>query len=259
MICPLRSVYTLNANYFVLERSTKTRDGAKRNSNKEVPPKVFARPGDKMCPVQVYKDYRSHRPQDLLDNGSRFYLRPLVDPKTEIWYSHQALGKNKLGKMMMVIAEKGDLQGRKVNHSTRKTFATALVQAGRPPTEVAHLGGWKSIQTINQYSTPSLEQQAHASDIISDIMLPSTSTENDVHQNSSENPAPNVLSEVSPNVNTTNILDASKSVSSNVSKQQSNPFAVLCGAHITGGTFNINIVSGKRQFSEIQYGSQESQ
>ncbi|KAL4216904.1 hypothetical protein ACF0H5_023364 [Mactra antiquata] len=213
-----------------------------------------------MRPVQVYKEYRSHRPVDLLDNDSRFYLRPLVDPESDIWYSRQAVGKNKLGKMMSVLAEKGDLQGRKVNHSTRKTFATALVQAGWPPTEVAHLGGWKSVQTINQYSTPSLEQQAQASDIISDIMLPSGSTENYVQQNPSTSvkPAANVLSEISPNVNTSNMLDASKSISSNVSKQQSNPFAVLCGEHITGGTFNINIVSGKRKFSDIQYGSQES-
>ena len=39
------------------------------------------------------------------------------------------------------LAEKGELEGRNVNHSTSKTFATTLIQAGRPPTEVAHLAG----------------------------------------------------------------------------------------------------------------------
>ena len=73
---------------------------------------------------------------------------------------------------MNLMAEKGGLMGRKVNHSTRKTFATTLVHAGVPPTEVVHLGGWKTIQTINQYSTPSVKQQEDASNIISNILVP---------------------------------------------------------------------------------------
>ena len=71
-------------------------------------------------------------------------------------YSHQPVGKDKLGKMMNLMADKGGLMGRNVNHSIRKTFATSLVQAGLPPTEVAHSGGWKNIQTINEYSVPSV-------------------------------------------------------------------------------------------------------
>lgn len=201
----------------------------------------------------------------MLDNNSRFYLQPINTPKTDVWYSHQPVGKNKLGQIMKQLAEKGRLEGRKVNHSTRKTFAQTLVQAGRPPTEIAHLGGWKSLQTINAYSTPTLEQQAQASDILSDHMRPSSTNavvpRSQCHVQTIEHENSSVLADITPVMNTSNTcntLDASHSVSSNVSKQHSNPFAVLCGANISGGTFNINIVSGKRKFSDVE-SSQESQ
>lgn len=175
------------------------------------------------------------------------------------------LAKINLGQIMKQLAEKGRLEGRKVNHSTRKTFAQTLVQAGRPPTEIAHLGGWKSLQTINAYSTPTLEQQAQASDILSDHMRPSSTNavvpRSQCHVQTIEHENSSVLADITPVMNTSNTcntLDASHSVSSNVSKQHSNPFAVLCGANISGGTFNINIVSGKRKFSDVE-SSQESQ
>ncbi|XP_060590360.1 uncharacterized protein LOC132745448 isoform X1 [Ruditapes philippinarum] len=164
---------------------------------------------------------------------------------------------------MKELAEKGQLEGRKVNHSTRKTFAQILVQAGRPPTEIAHLGGWKNLQTLNVFSTPTLEQQAQASDILSDHMRPSSRNDfvTQCHVQTIEHKNTSVLADIKPIMNTNytcNTLDASRSVSSNVSKQHSNPFAVLCGAYISGGTFNINFVSGKRKFSDVG-SSQESQ
>lgn len=239
-------------NSLFSERSTKTRDGSKRNSHREVSPKLFAKAGDELCPVTVYKEYRRRRPTDLLASNSRFYLKPLTNPKADVWFSHQPVGKNKLGRIMPDIAAKAQLQGRKVNHSCRKTFAQTLVNAGRPPTEVAHLGGWKSIQTINAYATPSMEQQAHASDIISSVMLPEESTALAVPTSCDPPPECNADS-----VNIYSNHTSSKSVSSSLSKQTSNPFAVLCGANISGGTFNINIVAGKRKFNEIS-SSQES-
>lgn len=43
--------------------------------------------------------------------------------------------------MMNKLADQGGFVGRKVNHSTRQTFANTLIQAGRPTTEVADLAG----------------------------------------------------------------------------------------------------------------------
>ena len=97
------------------------------------------------CPVQQYKDYMCHRPTDMNPPNFRLYIRPLVNPQTNVWYSHQPLGKNKLEQMMNLMPDKAGLMGRKVNHSTCKTLATTLVHACVPPTEIAHLSGWKNI------------------------------------------------------------------------------------------------------------------
>ena len=92
------------------------------------------------CPIRVCKEYRARRPPDLNTDDSRFYLRPISSPSSDILFSHKPVGKQKLDHMLNDISRKGELKGRKVNHSTRKTFATSLVQAGLPPTEDAHLG-----------------------------------------------------------------------------------------------------------------------
>lgn len=41
---------------------------------------------------------------------------------------------------MKMMANQAQLSGRKVNHSTRKAFASTLLQSDRPVTEVAQLG-----------------------------------------------------------------------------------------------------------------------
>lgn len=69
---------------------------------------------------------------------------------------------------MKEMAEQAELMGRKVNHSTRKTFACTLLQADRPNTEVAQLGFWKSVATFTHYNAPSFKQQNTASNILSD-------------------------------------------------------------------------------------------
>ena len=90
---------------------------------------MFAQPENPYCPIAMYKLYIQKRPEDLRDMNSRFYLRPLDNPKDDVWYSHQPLGKNKLGIMMKSMATIAEITGRKVNNSTRKTFASTLLHA----------------------------------------------------------------------------------------------------------------------------------
>ena len=80
--------------------------------------------------------------------------------------------------MMKSIASLGELEGRKTNHSTRKTFATTLLDADVPNSEVAQLGGWKSIQTINEYDAPNIKKQKSVSDILSKAFLTKATEEN---------------------------------------------------------------------------------
>jgi hypothetical protein len=57
---------------------------------------------------------------------------------------------------------------------TCKTFATDLLDADIPNTEleVTQLGGWKSIQTLNEYAAPNIKKQKSVSDILSKAFLP---------------------------------------------------------------------------------------
>ncbi|XP_071139884.1 uncharacterized protein [Mytilus edulis] len=266
------------------ERTTKTRTGAKSGDVRDVTPKMFAQPNSDYCPVKLFKLYVSKRPEDLRsDPESRFYLRPLPNSdKDGVWYCRQPLGKNKLGMMMKTMAETAELYGRKVNHSTRKTFATTLLQSERPVTEVAQLGGWKSISTLTHYNIPSIKQQCKASEILTKMTTPERSDELDAVNlmNEPEHSFDTVIVnepehsfDTGPNDNNTDninkeletviekenipnpIFSQSSSMNSKMistaTRKESNPFSVLCGATITGGVINLNIYSGKRKYYEL--------
>ncbi|CAG2238508.1 unnamed protein product [Mytilus edulis] len=164
------------------------------------------------------------------------------------------------------MAEKGKLQGRKVNHSGRKTFATALLQSGKPVTEVAQLGGWKNIGSLNHYSVPSVKQQEEASHTISSVMIPE-SPENMYHDSSDiadgqigkivHQPCSIVPIVVSgSSVAQMTNLSSNQMQSHSKSEKQDNPLSLFCGAVISGGTININIVSSsnkKKKHVPAQY------
>ena len=134
---------------------------------------MFEQQDNPNCPVKIFKLYISKHPTDFqTDLTSKFYLRPLDNPKDDIWYSHQCLGKNKLGTIMKTMADAAEIYGRKVNHSTIKTFATSLLHSERPVTEVAQLGGCNGISTLTHYNYPSIKQQDKASSILSEVVIP---------------------------------------------------------------------------------------
>uniref|UniRef100_A0A8W8N3W6 Tyr recombinase domain-containing protein n=1 Tax=Magallana gigas TaxID=29159 RepID=A0A8W8N3W6_MAGGI len=76
------------------------------------------------------------------------------------------MGNNTTGNIVKVMCEAGGIQGRKVNHSARKTAISSLVHAGVPPTIIQQLSGHKNVNSINNYSTASNEQQRHMSSIL---------------------------------------------------------------------------------------------
>ena len=219
---------------------------------------MFAQPDSPYCPIRVYKEYKARRPADLNADDCRFYLRPISSPKSDIWFSHQAVGKEKLGMIMNDISKKGELMGRKVNHSTRKTFATTLVQAGLPPTEIAHLGGWKNIQTINEYSVPSIKQQEAASKVISNVLVPKDM--NATPQNDSVEIENDIISESSvslPENSSDTVLFERKSrcISETKTCQQKahmsdNPLSILSGATITGNV-TVNVMPSRKRKYEV--------
>ena len=67
------------------------------------------------------------------------------------------------------MAEKAGLEGRKVNHSARKTTVTSLLHSDVQPTTIMQLTGHRNLQSVNDYSAASLKQQKEMSFILSDI------------------------------------------------------------------------------------------
>ncbi|CAG2255616.1 unnamed protein product [Mytilus edulis] len=151
------------------ERITKTRNGANLDT-RAFQAKMFADTGNPRCPIQTYKQFLRRRPEDMVADDCPFYLgfsRQIKDDG--VWFSRQALGKNTLSSFVKKMCEDGGIQGRKTNHSVRKTTITALVHEDIPDTRIMQLSGHKNVQSINSYSSASIEQQKEMSNILSKI------------------------------------------------------------------------------------------
>ena len=83
------------------------------------------------------------------------------------WYKKQPLGVNYIDKMMKSVVKGTSITGRKTNHSARKTMVETLCRANIPDSTVMQLSGHKSVQSLNHYKKPSLEQQKSISHLLS--------------------------------------------------------------------------------------------
>ncbi|XP_016113040.1 uncharacterized protein KIAA1958 isoform X1 [Sinocyclocheilus grahami] len=89
--------------------------------------RIYATPhAPQTCPVQDYKEYAQRRPQAMLFEDAPFYLsiKPVVNLAALHWYNCQALGKNKLAKMVKTMCEKGNIPGRKTNFSVYQSCSS---------------------------------------------------------------------------------------------------------------------------------------
>ena len=84
--------------------------------------------GDMRCPVKCLEILLSKRPAELKNSGP-LYLRPLSNPKQDVWYYAQPVGVNKIDGFMKLIAHMGalDITNKNfTNHSVRKTTVRKL-------------------------------------------------------------------------------------------------------------------------------------
>ena len=79
------------------------------------------------------------------------------------WYKSQPLGINSISTFMTNISSKGELKGRKTNHSVRNTTVERLCQVNVPDSTVIQVTGHRNIKSLNSYKTPSLNQQENIS------------------------------------------------------------------------------------------------
>lgn len=95
--------------------------------DRRLPQKMFAT-GDERCPVKFLEKLISMRPSSLKHSGL-LYLRPLQNPKTDVWFSTQSVEANNIN---LYVKELATLRGLDctnkwfANHSIRKTMVHTL-------------------------------------------------------------------------------------------------------------------------------------
>lgn len=122
--------------------------------------------GNPRCPSLAYEEFARRRTEQIKNPESPFYIGVSRHP-AKAWYVNQPMRKNTIGNIVKVMCKAGGIQGRKVNHSARKTAISSLVHAGVPPTIIQQLSAdHKNVNVVNKYSTASNEQQRHMYSIL---------------------------------------------------------------------------------------------
>ena len=215
------------------ERLTKTRTSETKSDQRAFPPKQFAHTNKDSCPVEAYKEFAHHRPKEALRDDAPFYLciNYSRHDGSNKWYKCQPMGENSLRSIMRTMAERGDLTGRKTNHSARKTTCTTLLHNGVAPTTIQQLTGHKNVQSVNNYAKASLEMQAAMSDILSENP--------DQQQIMQLNPRPTYGSVIPASVRNTSMSSSNKNTS-NAAIDDSHDNTNLQGAQLFRCNVTIN-------------------
>ena len=136
-------------------------------SHQKVPPKQVVhyenQKNSTRCLVRLYKKYLSHRPKN---EETAFYLTPLKEPKSNVWYSKVPVGHNTHAKTVHRICKNAQIPGYKTNHSLRVTSATRLFQKGVDEQLIMCRTGHRSIDGVRKYKRISENQNADTSNIL---------------------------------------------------------------------------------------------
>ena len=122
---------------------------------------------DPMDPINVYTEYRRHRPYSTLTDDSRFYLAVNHKYSGEVWFKDQPLGKNSILTIYKRMCTEAGLEGQFSNHSARRTGIDIALAKDVHETKVQQLYGHKNIQSLNSYRVTSVEQQKEMSNLFS--------------------------------------------------------------------------------------------
>lgn len=125
-------------------------------------------PGEELCPVRLFKEYRRHRPVSCLAPESRMYIQPLPQSKikSDVWYSMQPVGKNKLGSLVKQMYSAAGISGRHTNHSARRGMIQKALAHNVHESKVAQITGHRNLNSLNEYRTITIEQQREISELL---------------------------------------------------------------------------------------------
>ena len=115
---------------WINERGTKTRKGQENGHQRAFQPKIYAT-GTERCPIKFYKLFRDHRPEEMKQPDSPFFLAVRQGSrrqKSEIWYMKAPLGKKQMGKFLSVAADNAGIQRtcRSVKRAQKQTNSTVI-------------------------------------------------------------------------------------------------------------------------------------
>lgn len=123
------------------------------------------------CIVALYDKYMSHRPE----NVDAFYLTPIQEPKTKIWYKRSPMGVNSLSKVVKNLFDRAGIEGFFTNHSLKRTTRTVLCDEGFGQDVVTKKTGHLSKSELD-YLDLNAKKQQKMSDAINFCQLSSASS-----------------------------------------------------------------------------------
>ena len=149
------------ASYIVYaEGLTKTRQSGLHKKSRLQLPKMFETQSER-CPVKLFQKYLSKRPVGMEKSGP-FYLQPIVNPLTNIWYKKTPMGINSINSMMKDLISNSPLQNSEkhlANHSAKKTLVKKLKQQQVPKSEIISITGHNREAGLDAYDSGDEVQQ----------------------------------------------------------------------------------------------------
>ncbi len=150
---------------------------------RQVKPRMWPNTADlSRCPIATYQRYAEKRPRGYSEPHHPFYIatsskfcEAIAAPTDDMqWFRSQPIGVNKLSSLMSKMSTNAGLR-HLTNHSARKHLVQKLNDAGVHPNQIMQVTGHKNIQSINNYSSLTINQQRGISSIIAGT-VPSVST-----------------------------------------------------------------------------------
>lgn len=206
------------------ERGSKTSQGQDKPSGHRAFYPTAQATVNERCPVKYYKSFRSHRPVEMNQPQSPFYLAIHHQRKTDdiVWYDKSPLGKNEIGKQLSTATKNAGIERRLTNHSVRKTGISRFLDEDVPENYVAQLSGHNNLKSLDAYKSASIQHQRRMSLALSRSTATSTNSE----------------------VSQTVVNSPSHVTSSSNSVNKEGDSAVFHGAKFENCTVNLQIVNG---------------
>ena len=98
--------------------------------------------------------------------ANAFYLKPLSKPKSQVWYSKVALGRNALQQTVPRLMKNAGYTGYYTNHSLRMSAASRLYDSGVDEQAIMSVTGHSSTDGVRCYKRMSEKLKELTSDVL---------------------------------------------------------------------------------------------